>query len=285
VVGTRSAGASTKSTVLSFFPREEEFVRKRFLYFSSGSPKASQEDQTIGGRHRVLGHRLCDNLQQQQQQKLFHTLLPQTTAHRRNGDLRGCLAKKNLSMNFIPLLTMGSRHHRGYCYAAKPIDARVLTTVASFPPSPLSISAHIPVAWMSTSSSTPTSTPTSAPKLTMASTIEDDSENESQEQQVEGASSTVLTSDATNSDTESDATTTTTPTEQGWKRVRTIKVPRYGPDADKAVRSLQSARKERARVKTSINVQRALYGNMVICVAKLGAWASSGSSSMMSEFV
>lgn len=119
----------------------------------------------------------------------------------------------------------------------------------------------------------------------MASTIEDDSENESQEQQVEGASSTVLTSDATNSDTESDATTTTTPTEQGWKRVRTIKVPRYGPDADKAVRSLQSARKERARVKTSINVQRALYGNMVICVAKLGAWASSGSSSMMSEFV
>ena len=55
--------------------------------------------------------------------------------------------------------------------------------------------------------------------------------------------------------------------------------------ADKAVRSLQSARKERARIKTSINVQRALYGNMVICAAKLGAWISSGSSSMMSEFV
>ena len=72
---------------------------------------------------------------------------------------------------------------------------------------------------------------------------------------------------------------------KGYKRVRTIKVPQYGPDADKAVRSLQSARKERARVKTSINVQRALFGNMVICVAKLGAWISSGSSSMMSEFV
>jgi len=73
--------------------------------------------------------------------------------------------------------------------------------------------------------------------------------------------------------------------EAGYRRVRTIKVPQYGPDADKAVRSLHNARKERARVKTSINVQRALYGNMLICAAKLGAWVSSGSSSMMSEFV
>lgn len=72
---------------------------------------------------------------------------------------------------------------------------------------------------------------------------------------------------------------------EDWKRVRTIKVPQYGQDAEKAFRSLQIARKERARVKTSINVQRALYGNMVICAAKLGAWMSSGSSSMMSEFV
>eukprot|EP00531_Pseudo-nitzschia_arenysensis_P003980 CAMPEP_0116146800 /NCGR_PEP_ID=MMETSP0329-20121206/17367_1 /TAXON_ID=697910 /ORGANISM="Pseudo-nitzschia arenysensis, Strain B593" /LENGTH=486 /DNA_ID=CAMNT_0003642591 /DNA_START=710 /DNA_END=2167 /DNA_ORIENTATION=+ len=81
------------------------------------------------------------------------------------------------------------------------------------------------------------------------------------------------------------ATSTQQNEENGWRRVRTIKVPQYGPDADKAARSLQSARKERARIKTSINVQRALYGNMVICAAKLGAWITSGSSSMMSEFV
>ena len=74
-------------------------------------------------------------------------------------------------------------------------------------------------------------------------------------------------------------------TDAQWKRVRTIRVPEFGPDADRAVRSLQNARKERARVKTSVNVQRALYGNMLICVAKLGAWVSSGSSSMMAEFV
>ena len=69
------------------------------------------------------------------------------------------------------------------------------------------------------------------------------------------------------------------------KNVRPIKVPQYGQDTDKAVRSLQNARKERARIKTTTNVQRALYGNLIICFAKLGAWISSGSSSMMSEFV
>eukprot|EP00934_Nitzschia_sp_Nitz4_P000308 Nitzschia sp. Nitz4//scaffold192_size41448//34135//35481//NITZ4_007489-RA/size41448-processed-gene-0.59-mRNA-1//1//CDS//3329540248//308//frame0 len=64
-----------------------------------------------------------------------------------------------------------------------------------------------------------------------------------------------------------------------------IKVPNFGPEADEAFRSQQNARKERARAKTAANVQRAMIGNVVVCVAKLGAWMSSGSSSMMSEFV
>jgi zinc transporter 9 len=68
------------------------------------------------------------------------------------------------------------------------------------------------------------------------------------------------------------------------KRQR-IQVPNYGPDADRAVRSLQNARKEKARAKTAANIRRALYGNTIICVAKLGAWLSSGSSVMFSEFV
>ena len=57
-----------------------------------------------------------------------------------------------------------------------------------------------------------------------------------------------------------------------------IQVPHYGPDADKAMYNFQKARKEQARAKTAANVRRALVGNCVICVAKLGAWASSGSS-------
>lgn len=70
-------------------------------------------------------------------------------------------------------------------------------------------------------------------------------------------------------------------------RRKRMKVPSFGlgADADQALRSLQKARKERAHAKTATNVRRALYGNMVICAAKLGAWVSSGSSSMMSEFV
>ncbi|KAG7359855.1 cation efflux protein [Nitzschia inconspicua] len=66
---------------------------------------------------------------------------------------------------------------------------------------------------------------------------------------------------------------------------RDIQVPRFGLDAEKANRSLQNARKEQARAKTAANVRRALYGNLIICASKLGAWLSSGSSSMMSEFV
>lgn len=64
-----------------------------------------------------------------------------------------------------------------------------------------------------------------------------------------------------------------------------IKVPHFGLDADNAVRSMQNARKEQARAKTAANVRRALYGNLIICVSKFGAWLTSGSSSMMSEFV
>ena len=74
-------------------------------------------------------------------------------------------------------------------------------------------------------------------------------------------------------------------TRTGKVRRERIQVPNYGPDADKAVKSLQNARKERARAKTAANVRRALYGNVIICVAKFGAWLSSGSSSMMAEFV
>ncbi len=68
------------------------------------------------------------------------------------------------------------------------------------------------------------------------------------------------------------------------RRIR-LKVPNFGPEADKAVESLQQARKERARAKTAANVWRAMIGNVVICTAKFGAWLSSGSSSMLSEFI
>jgi zinc transporter 9 len=84
--------------------------------------------------------------------------------------------------------------------------------------------------------------------------------------------------------TESSTSSTDSTKNKGLGRMR-IDVPNYGPDADKAVKSLQNARKERARAKTAANVRRALYGNSIICVAKFGAWFSSGSSSMMAEFV
>ena len=65
-----------------------------------------------------------------------------------------------------------------------------------------------------------------------------------------------------------------------------LRVPnKVGTKADEAVQVLQQARKEKANNKTLKNVQRALIGNVVICAAKLGAWMTSGSSSMMSEFI
>mmetsp|Transcript_41118 Transcript_41118/g.46722 ORF Transcript_41118/g.46722 Transcript_41118/m.46722 type:complete len:586 (+) Transcript_41118:126-1883(+) len=59
-------------------------------------------------------------------------------------------------------------------------------------------------------------------------------------------------------------------------------------DANEAYRFIQRKQKnnvEQARAKTTINVRRALTGNAIICVAKFGAWLSSGSSSMLSEFI
>ena len=56
-------------------------------------------------------------------------------------------------------------------------------------------------------------------------------------------------------------------------------------EAYRCIRSQQISDLGKAREKTAANVRRALFGNMVICVAKLGAWLSSGSSSMLSELV
>jgi zinc transporter 9 len=56
-------------------------------------------------------------------------------------------------------------------------------------------------------------------------------------------------------------------------------------EAYRCIRSQQITDLEKARAKTAANVRRALAGNLVICVAKLGAWMSSGSSSMLSELV
>lgn len=51
------------------------------------------------------------------------------------------------------------------------------------------------------------------------------------------------------------------------------------------IRRRQQNSWELAREKTTVNVQRALVGNMLICTAKLGAYLGSGSSSMFSEFI
>jgi zinc transporter 9 len=56
-------------------------------------------------------------------------------------------------------------------------------------------------------------------------------------------------------------------------------------EAYKYIRRHQRTGWEREREKTAQNVLRALYGNMIICAAKLAASISSGSSSMFSEFI
>lgn len=56
-------------------------------------------------------------------------------------------------------------------------------------------------------------------------------------------------------------------------------------EAYRFIRSKQITDLGKAREKTAANVRRALAGNVVICLAKLGAWLSSGSSSMLSELV
>lgn len=52
-----------------------------------------------------------------------------------------------------------------------------------------------------------------------------------------------------------------------------------------SIQRLQTRRKEESRRKTAANVTRALWGNVIICTAKLGAWMSSGSSAMLAEFI
>jgi len=62
----------------------------------------------------------------------------------------------------------------------------------------------------------------------------------------------------------------------------------YDTDHERRAKEIlkkQIRKKERTRLKTAKNVYRALLGNVVICAAKLGAWASSGSSGMFAEFV
>jgi hypothetical protein len=51
------------------------------------------------------------------------------------------------------------------------------------------------------------------------------------------------------------------------------------------VARIQIMRKEESRLKTVTNVNRALWGNVLICSAKFGAWLSSGSSAMLAEFI
>jgi hypothetical protein len=51
------------------------------------------------------------------------------------------------------------------------------------------------------------------------------------------------------------------------------------------VARIQTMRKEESRLKTAANVNRALWGNVIICTAKFGAWLSSGSSAMLAEFI
>ena len=62
----------------------------------------------------------------------------------------------------------------------------------------------------------------------------------------------------------------------------------FAPDPDRKfyakIQNIQNLKKEQARRKTASNVYRALWGNVVICAAKFGAWLSSGSSGMLAEF-
>lgn len=63
-------------------------------------------------------------------------------------------------------------------------------------------------------------------------------------------------------------------------------VPSVGQDEYyRYVESVQHSRREFLRARTYSNVTRALWGNVVIAVAKAAAWISSGSSAMMSETV
>jgi len=56
-------------------------------------------------------------------------------------------------------------------------------------------------------------------------------------------------------------------------------------EADIKLRREQAIQEKKANELRAANVVRAIKGNIVICIAKFGAWASSGSSAMLSEFV
>ena len=56
-------------------------------------------------------------------------------------------------------------------------------------------------------------------------------------------------------------------------------------DAYRLIAMKQAEASKKSRDATTANVRRALYGNVAICCAKLGAWMSCGSSAMLSEFV
>ena len=241
---------------MSLFPRKQEFARKRYLYFSSGTPN----DLDRSRAHQfVNNNRLRKEMRHQPTIDAASFIVP--ISDYSEGDSRN----GNQSLISIPSSRIENQQHRYYSTAKK--EGRYFKMIGPASPRALDSLSPVPAAFISTSTSTPQKSDTPKPSLS------GDQEEEKGEEAALAESIPAVTSKPKDSE------------ETGWKRVRTIKVPKYGQDADKAVRSLQSARKERARIKTSINVQRALYGNMVICAAKLGAWISSGSSSMMSEFV
>ena len=68
------------------------------------------------------------------------------------------------------------------------------------------------------------------------------------------------------------------------RRKRRRKELDYSEQVDR-IQRIQQLKKEKARLQTKANVLRALWGNVIICVAKLGAWMSSGSSGMLAEFI
>lgn len=274
-VGRRgNANLSGSLRESSFFPRRQEFSRKRVLYFSS----SEFPTESFGKAHKALRNGRRDEKQNEPKFESASLLIP--ASDRLKEDSRNV----NLSSIIIPSSIIEHRPHRLYSGNSK--GGTLATAIGTYPLFPLAPFANISAAFISTSTSTPT--PSETAKPAMASLSKDDSEIDSEGNlAINLASADTIgdENDSKSSENEIETAASAQNEENGWKRVRTIKVPQYGPDADKAVRTLQSTRKERARVKTSGNVQRALYGNMIICVAKLGAWISSGSSSMMSEFV
>lgn len=73
-----------------------------------------------------------------------------------------------------------------------------------------------------------------------------------------------------------------------WLQLHRHQASRPMHDLNETYRYIEQNQKNnlaKARAITAANVRRALGGNMIICAAKLGAWISSGSSSMLSEFV